>query len=355
MKKKSRTIYKLSKFFMMFVIVCIGVCSFSFESFAATYKSVHSQPDYGNYSGYLNVLVDGYYSSGEDLVTFAWSVYPLTNTGDYNSTSCIISLYDTEIVFTFDSSSTSYYVMLWELAPNGNRVLLTSGNFDDSSPSFTAQYGGKSIRGCNYKGNVSLLYPATGIYQDDIAVEWASGTDEYTQLVNIGNQLNDLNVSLGGKLDQMILDYAQMLIKMDNTNMYLEGIHYWLIYDFMPQLNSYLASQDTYLYNLVQKLDETNNLLRQFLEQTDADKAIVDDFQQKCNEQSEMLAGLNEQNNVNKPDVDVSGSLDATIDYEGIQLYSGVLAAVTNNPIVIRMIMIVLVMALIAFIMFGKR
>lgn len=273
---------------MSIISLCFSVCSFSITSSAANvYNSVHSEPDYNQYSGYLNLLVNDFYSSGTDLVTFAWTCFPLNNTGATPSTETIIHVNYSSVEFDWFSSSTSYYVMLWELTPDGNRVLRYSGTKNATSDGFYFSFDNNLVHGLSYKGNVNLLYPESGITQFDIPVVWASSSDEFDQLLGIYNQLVLMNETLNGKLDSMILQFSDLIIQASNTSMYLEGIHSWLIFQMMPELTALLETNNSSLSLILEQLETINLKIDQFLEMSDAEQQFVDSYQAAQQEQQE--------------------------------------------------------------------
>lgn len=343
--------------FSLVLSLTLSFCLFSFPAHAASHQSKFNEPDYSNYSGYLNVLVEGYYSSGTDLVTYAWSVYPNNNLVNPVNTSAFVTVSNEEIIFDFYAQGTdSFYLMLWELQPDGDRLLLKSGNVPATDSRFVATYGSDHrFVGFSHKGNISLVFSEEGPYFEDVAVIWTSSDDQLNALINLSNQLNELNISLGGQLNTLITQFTDMLSKADNTNMWLQGIHNWLVGVFMPAFSQYMDTGNWYLYTIDEKLGLIHEQISQFLEMSDADREVVEQYQEQQKQQQDMLKEFTEESKLDKPDIDIDSVIDQNIDFDGIYLYGRILSAVTSHPIVVTMLLIVFTMALIAYILFGKK
>lgn len=102
--------------------------------------------------------------------------------------------------------------------------------------------------------------------------------------------------------------------------------------------------------------DTVNALKQSLIEQTEQDKAITEKFESDTKTQSDKINELNQQNNTNKIDAEqASSDVDAHIDAEAIGNYGTVLSVFTGNTHILQYILIVLAVALIAYVLFGKR
>lgn len=117
------------------------------------------------------------------------------------------------------------------------------------------------------------------------------------------------------------------------------------------------------VHSIMSDVDSMNNRLAQLYDllvevygQDEADKVVMDKFEQNSSSQSSQLGQLNQENAVDKIDVNNASSIvDSNIDMQAVGDYGVLLSAVTGNGRVGRMILISLSVSLIAYIFFGKR
>lgn len=94
-----------------------------------------------------------------------------------------------------------------------------------------------------------------------------------------------------------------------------------------------------------------SKILQLFNGGTESDK-----FEEESKEQSDKLDSLNDQNKVNKPDVDKSEQLvDSNVDEDSIESFGSTLSTFTKNKHVLPLILSALSVALVAYVLFGKR
>ena len=101
---------------------------------------------------------------------------------------------------------------------------------------------------------------------------------------------------------------------------------------------------------IVDSLDNINNA-------SSADKQATDAFTDKSNSQSQSLNNsISSAGDYDKPDGNaIAPSADDYIDTQSVSSYNNVLGLITNNNIVITMLLSVCSIALIGYVLFGKR
>ena len=89
----------------------------------------------------------------------------------------------------------------------------------------------------------------------------------------------------------------------------------------------------------------------------DPDSPEAEDFQSSADQQGQQMEDLNEQlDSVTKPPVsDIETDLDDYVDPNALVIVNGNLAQLTNNSLIVAMLMISLIIALLSYILFGKR
>lgn len=87
------------------------------------------------------------------------------------------------------------------------------------------------------------------------------------------------------------------------------------------------------------------------------DTAESDDYQDEAGQQRDELDGLNTQlEDVNKPDVDgIQMDIGGYVDGGDSQAFAGALASLTGNSLLISMMCITLTIALVGYVLYGKR
>ena len=131
-----------------------------------------------------------------------------------------------------------------------------------------------------------------------------------------------------------------------------------------PMYNLYLDNGVTFvLFDDDVTMQDIENSLIQNGEKVDdlKDSLVVGDdsmnsFQDSSDGQSDKLNDLNEQNKMDKIDVDsASSSVDANIDGNAISNYGVVLSSITGSSKVVQMLLITLSVGLVSYVLFGKR
>lgn len=213
--------------------------------------------------------------------------------------------------------------------------------------------------------NIFLLYESNGYTRMDFV---KSGTLGYR-----GSGTEDLYYTIDYK------DYGMKIIGYEiGGNAYLSGSTSLDSPNKVPCIHwneevGLDVYQDIMMY-LVQISSHTGNLSNILLENNITRKAVVDirnalkleldsieqeqmdDFKNNSGVQSDELTSLNQQNQLEKPDVDsVSQQVDSVLDVEMDANYGMLLSSLTNNNRILTMMLVCSAVALISFVLFGKR
>lgn len=103
-------------------------------------------------------------------------------------------------------------------------------------------------------------------------------------------------------------------------------------------------------------LSSLYNLLVEVYGQDEADKVVMDSFQENSSSQSSELGQLNQESQVEKIDIDsASSTVDTNIDMTAIGNSGVILSALTGENKILVMMLGVSAIALVAYVFFGKR
>lgn len=336
-KKMSR--YKgliLSCVSMMMIVVC--VCSFSFESKAQTplyYEIPVAEPTVSANSGYITVLWQNK-STGQVLpYLYYWSVTP-TNSDSSTSTMSITVQKNGYLYFYVNQANSGKCVAsIYEINDGGGCSL-------KASDVYTAGY---NIFNCNYSSSYKILgYYVRGNYGDmnddfsygenrNFVISWSDDDKQLEYMVNLYNKLVENNA--------------------DNDTI-------------ISKLNSIMttnSSIDSKISQLLDLQEETNtwlekiwNSIQQFFNPDEEDKEESDKLQSESNDKTDKLDDLNEQNKTDKVDVDsATNSVEENVDLDSIDNYGNVLSVITENQYILQILLLVFSVALVAYVLFGKK
>lgn len=300
MKSLSRCSEKIVSLMMITIMtLTIVVCSFSFESNASEAFYVdYNEPTSNENSGYINILARSKITGVKMLHTFYWTIEPYTQSdaSSLSATHMSINITNNGTV-TFNaycSASVKAHVTIMFYDGNGN---VESNYINDTIPS------GEIFR--TYSLNSSSMYYYEG----------------YQVFGNYGNITSDFGSSF---FTVVYGDTKKEIEEQKESNTWLQKI-----------------------WTSIQKFFKGDNAV---------DDTKVEEFNSTSKEQSETLNDLNEQNKTDKIDVDsTSSEVESNIDTDAIGNYGTVLSVFTSNAHILQYILIVLAVALIAYVLFGKR
>lgn len=129
-----------------------------------------------------------------------------------------------------------------------------------------------------------------------------------------------------------------------------------LIVDSINGVNNSIDSATQQIVNALNNSSSTG-LLDKIVNPNASDEEWVNDFENKKNEQTEELDGLvSDMDSMNKPSSgDIISDTNEYISSDSVAEYSNLLSTVTNNSIVTTMLLSALSIALVGYVLFGKR
>lgn len=314
------------------MVLTIGVCSFSFDSNAATYNYYVIQmdrPQVSDYAGYVELLIERNSDGYKMAITLFWSIYG--SVYDY-APSLSVSVSTGSANF---KPTGAEYVDLKYMSSDGRDVPVTLANGS------VDPYAGVSYTPSGFTIKSYHVYGAGNV--DSSLPNWTESTfvcvygdeyQDYQMLEKIYDELLESNAN-----DE------EMIAKLDsimNSNASIDSK--------LSQLLALQEENNTWLQKI------WTSIQRFFKGDNATDDTKVEEFSSTSKEQSDSLNELNEQNKTDKIDVDsTSNEIDSNIDTEAIGNYGTVLSVFTSNTHILQYILIVLAVALIAYVLFGKR
>lgn len=314
---------------MMMIVVC--VCSFSFESKAAdTYYITYEEPTVSSNQGYVAVLLKNS-SNGDTFVNvFFWYIGQT-----YSSTTPIhqdigvgLNITSSKVTFTNVPSPSSCFFNLSVIS--GNSVLQWYNTSTVSSFSFDYSPNGYMILGAVFNGNV---LKREGMTLSTFNIVWGSERLELNKLNDIYNQLVQANAND----TTMINKINQIYNSVDTVESKLQQL-----IDLQEDTNTWL--------------EKIWNSIQEFFTPDEEDEEESSKLENESNDKTDKLDDLNEQNKTDKTDIDgASNSVDENIDLESIDNYGKVLAVITENQYILQILLLVFSVALVAYVLFGKK
>lgn len=291
----SRYSKKIVSLVIAVMALTIGICSFSFDSYATDNIIVqvpYSEPTTSDYSGYINVLYVN--SNGQYGVwTTSWFIQP----EHQNNESGVVR------------------------SPNTHMDITVDGNI--------------------------VRFQATNL----------AGLDTTCVIQNYVVGFNMVNVSVGNGEPTYNYEY-DVSVYGDIVSFAVYGNYGTVLPTSWGQYPSFtvLYGSDSAMYDKLSEILNSLLSMEETMQQTDGDREAVEEFNSTSKSQSDSINELNEQNKTDKIDVDsTSSEIDSNIDTEAIENYGTVLSVFTSNTHILQYILIVLAVALIAYVLFGKR
>lgn len=324
------------KFTGSLLLLTIFISSFSIgfeskaygESPAMDFYVKYSEPTTGDLNGYISVA---YYSNGTyRMYTYFWTFAPCGNTSQSTEESHFMSINISSNSIKFIPRCASLggvdvtlccYDWQDNLHVINPRSYIPAGYYE--AQIFEENYSGTPIHGFCYGGNTVLSYGDNvgSVYSIPI-IHWNESVD--------ASQLDEQMSQVIGSLNNIDYDTSYIIAQLQN------------IYNQNVSTN--------------QKLDNMTALLQELTSQSDADKQASQEFDSSSTAQSDKINELNKQNTTEKVDVNsASNEVDKHIDTVAIGNYGAVLSVFTGNTHILQYLLIVLVIALISYVLFGKR
>lgn len=288
----------------LIIMLSVLLSSFfmGFDSKASdTYYVDYNQPVCSENSGYLNLIMRDRVTGDDVLMTFYWSVSPYSqihnsDVSSISSTHMTLYIDNRGIVEFWPKSAGSVYASVSIMFYSGN------GFYEQAWVNDTISFGEVTKQ---YILNWSELYTFEG----------------YQVFGNYGN----VNANFMSPFFTVV--YGDTKIEIEEQE----------------KSNSWLQK----IWTSIQGLFKGDNV---------EDDAKVEEFGDTTTQQSDKISDLQEQNKVEKVDTDsASSSVDSNIDAEEIGNFGTVLTVFTGDTHILQYILIVLSVALISYVLFGKR
>lgn len=286
---------------MAFFILVSFVC-FDMDVEASdknTFYVPYAEPSTSDTQGYIAVMYE-YVDTLERIISvYSWSISGSNGNLESEIPYINVKIYDEAFELKgYSSSSNVVMSMSVVLLNEYNQIGVVYSDPSTTEPYYRVAYGGLRIAGYYVKGNTTLVQQLGSSRMDVPQIVW------------------------GG--DSAIVDNVQdLLAEMQKNN------------------------------TLTQ---EAVDLLNTSLKQNSSDEGVIDVFKGNSNTQSDSIDNLNQQNNVEKIDVDSASTIvDGYIDSDAIGNYGLVLASFTSNEYVLQMILVVFAIGLVSYVLFGKR
>lgn len=348
------------KIINVLLILTILVSSFSmgFESKASGLEFYldYAEPATSESQGYITFLLYNSNTNQYTTNTWFWTTYASTSSGaESPAYACIENITSRGFEFTIGGvgAASSAYYSLSCYNGTGKCMIYKYSNTERYYHTFSSYV---TVCGFQYAGNVGRI-----IYTVD--------PNTFTVNFNQDGSAILLQSIISTLLDIRNLD-SSILTTVNNILNSVDGVENQLS-TLTTYLRSALGNIDTKLANLLDKADrliaeqeESNTWLekiwisiqRLFKGDNVEDDTKVEEFGSSSSTQSDKINDLNQQNKVEKVDPSgASSNVDSHIDTEAIGNYGTVLSVFTGNTHILQYILIVLAVALIAYVLFGKR
>lgn len=315
------------------MIIAVCVCSFSFESKAADvqFETRYSKPHADDFCGYIEINT---YSASRDhnlCYVIMWTMSDAAN----GPMMMNISLNASDI--NFIATGGADWVTISDLCLDGYSFpqVLHNGLISSSGYTFTfwSDYKAVAYHVYGNYGSISTNMGQPDYYGDSFTVLYGSDLLLQNKLNEILAELKTSNANdskLLAKADEILTSNKAIEDKIDALIELQESTNSWL--------------------------EKIWNSIQEFFTPNEEDKAESEEFENETTEKSDTLDSLNEQNKTDKTDIDgASSSVDENVDLESIDNYGNVLVVVTENEYILQILLLVFSIALVGYVLFGKR
>lgn len=342
-KKMSR--YKgliLSCMSVLMIVVC--VCSFSFESKASNvYYAAINEPCKSDTQGYLLLEMRNNSTGAYSFDIWFWDVVAYDkNTNSYASSEDVSAYMDISIgsnYVDFMPSAVPYGVYFdcsISVSYGTTCFQWWHSEYETTSQSLHYSANGYTVTGYSYYGNVNNF--STSISSNNAPnVVWADDKTIVEKISEVKTSIISLNSNITAQLNNIIS-------KLGYTNECLDELK--VLYE---QLIEEQKKTNTWLEKIWDSIQE-------FLNPDEESKEESDKLESESNDKTDKLDDLNEQNKTDKTDIDsAANSVDENIDLDSIDNYGHVLSVITENQYILQILLLVFSVALVAYVLFGKK
>lgn len=341
MNKKMRRYKGLILSCISVMMLVVSIFSFSFESKASAsgeYYVPYSEPTANDKSGYFNV------DAGDGvLYTYFWNL-----TGSWATAGTPPAC---EMYVRFSGNNIIFHPYVYG---GTGSTYITFGYYDSSGTIHFLYYGAiglndyeiiqnfwAGVKGVSFGGNCSI--GAQDLSLGTPLIHWNDSVDAQ----NLNTKLNAILNSLSN-IDG---DTSTIINKLQD------------IYNQDVSINSKLSAMNTLLNEIKSEQKQTNtwlekiwNSIQEILNPNEESKEESDKLESETNDKTDKLDDLNEQNKTDKTDIDsAANSVDENIDLDSIDHYGKVLSVITENQYILQILLLVFSVALVAYVLFGKK
>lgn len=249
------------------LLIVFNFCSFSITSLAAdagTFYVNYNEPDTGESSGYISLLVDNGYG-GYFVNTYFWDM-TATVAGYESKAYAYITLSERQMTFTVAGDQNSNVAGYYHLAAFGADGRINESKYS-SSESFTEYFPDfMEIVGYVYKGNVGYLDYEQSNRADTFEIVFLGGVDGLTIQSLLQTVAGNLQTIYGG-LGSWIPSMQKSLDRIENHlyNFYKDGTSILNTIDAqIYQLRLFMSNMETKLVSrfdtVIEKLDNFFNM-----------------------------------------------------------------------------------------------
>lgn len=379
-RKLCREIIRL---FRLFFVVVLLVSSFSFESRAEVVAPIYdmsdiyqinmAEPAKDSNNGYLTLLVENSAGTRFVLVYFwhqnnADSTLPQMNitlaanelqficSGVYTTLMCISSDGRDSASLLISGSPNLYTNSLNNLTVLGYNIYgnygtlegfsTINGYADEWDVLFVGDYLEIDLLAKIYRCVDATMSIDSYIMQDlnDILSSCETIKDYISSCVTYLNSISVELVDIGISLDEINAKYDELITIQTNT------------YSLLNKMNTNLSTVINIIRGIATSTGNILNYIKRIAGEENSTNIEDVQFGKEMQDKSDALNDLNEQNNTEQIDVEsASDDVDSNIDFDSMAEFGGVLATVSSNEYVIPFFMVVFSVALVSYVLFGKR
>lgn len=361
--------------FVMVAVVMVSVFSTTLVTHAAESVTIiqdaFEEPYVGDNAGYVNVLVED--KGGDRYVfTYSWNITVLSSIDNNASTSKeYITSFDSamniEVVTEYDQIKFMPFVSVPWNNTGLNTAIVTLNRFTGggtgntmTSRQFTCDgddvifhaLPSATVIGIQVKGNYGTLktdittVDGTNSWGQPFNVIWADDNTFLKVFKDVSSNVELIfnNVRLNTSYLANIKDTVSS--EFNTLNKFVSNIS--------DDVSNMLSKITSHFPNVESVLDNINRRLGYLVNSPDTEE--TEEFEQSNNEQADKLNGLNEQSKVEKVEPgNVANDVGGYIDGNAVANYGTVLAIFTNNNYVLDCLLVVFAMALVSYVLFGKK
>lgn len=355
MEKENRSEIK-RKILTAFMVAALLVCSFSFNSLESNaavvdeYYLDYAEPTCSNTQGYVSLALQNNRTGEMEIVTFFWNTLALSEEIQQPCLMYFDIVNDYEIVFAPYGNLAyvdSAMYTLTRITPDSIFVPYYPTTGASSKVSWAFGIDGYTFVGFKYGGNAMGDFAQSQGYNFALYFATDGSSKQLMQIYSVLTSSNSLTMQQLSSINSIMSNTDTVESKLQSLLDYASGIRSDLT-DIKEQLDEILGEEKKQT-SWLQKIWEA-------LTGSSEQKDKIDEESSKAEQQAGQLGQLNEQNKTDKVDPgQANDSVNSAIDKNQIQNYSIVLGVFTNESHIAQMLLIVIAIALVGYVFFGKR